>query len=87
MSVILTAPPRKKNGSDQVPRRPSLLDPLLTGDPWMVTCSLPGLLVLDVKNCPIALQPGTGLEQATFNTWIFRLRNTPPRGWMQDHPG
>jgi hypothetical protein len=54
--------------------RPSLLDPFLCGDAWMVSSSAPGLLVLDVENYPVAVQPGTGLEQASLNSLIFQLR-------------
>lgn len=80
MSLILSAPARKKMEPRTV-SRPSLLDPFLTGDPWLFACSLPGLLVLDVSNYPVAVQPGTLLDQASCNSWIFRIRNSLPRGW------
>jgi len=40
----------------------------------MSACGTPGLLVLDLCNYPIAVQPGTALEQAAFNALIFQLR-------------
>jgi len=80
MSAILSAPPEKEpRVHGRTAGRPSLLDPVLAGDPWMGTCSQPGLLVLDLRNYPIALQPGTRLDQASFNSWIYRLRNSAPR--------
>lgn len=68
MNAIAFARPSKAH------LRPSLLDPNLKGDPWMSCCATPGLLVLDLCNYPIAIQPGTRLEQAAFNSLIFQLR-------------
>jgi hypothetical protein len=79
MSAILAVPPQNKKQRMQTSQRPSLLDPFLNGDPWMASSSLPGLLVLDLSNYPIALQKGTTLDQASLNALIFRLRTNPVR--------
>lgn len=59
--------------------RPSLLDPRLLGDPWMARCPNPDFLVLYHHSQPVAVQPGTALDQSSFNSWIFRFRSRYPR--------
>lgn len=59
--------------------RPSLLDPGLQGDPWMASCPNPEYLVLYHHNLPVAVQPGTSLDQSSLNSWIFRFRTRHPR--------
>lgn len=72
MSLIIECQSKRRRRGTQL--RPSLLDPWLSGDPWMMQCASPGLLVLDLCNHPVAVQAGTALEQASLNAWIAQLR-------------
>lgn len=76
LASISILPARKRSHTGL---RPSLLDALLPGDPWAVSCSMPGVLVLDVSNYPVALVQATPLDQWAMNGWIYRLQNGRPR--------
>ena len=59
--------------------RPSVLDPRVTGDPWIGACTHPGLLVMYLNNQPISLLPGSPLELASLNQILYTLRHRSKR--------
>jgi hypothetical protein len=59
--------------------RPSLIDPSVHGDPWITGCYLPNCLIVYVNNQPISLLSGSTLDQSTFNSMLFSMRQRCPR--------
>ena len=75
MEPSLSTRPRKS-----VPvLRPSVLETRLRGEPWIGSCTHPGLLVMYVNNQPVTLLPGSTLEQASLNQLLFALQHRFPR--------
>ena len=60
------------------PRRPSLLEPRLVGDPWIVH-EADSTLVLCFNEWPLAIVRGLPLDLPSFNHLLERLRNRPLR--------
>jgi hypothetical protein len=63
--------------------RPSLIDPTVHGDPWISGCYLPNCLIVYLNNQPISLLAGSALEQSTFNSMLFSMRQRYPRNWRR----
>jgi hypothetical protein len=59
--------------------RPSLIDPTVSGDPWVSGCYLPNCLIVYLNNQPISLLSGSPLDQSTFNSMLFSMRIRYPR--------
>ena len=59
-------------------RRPSLLDPRLRGDPWLVTRGEGGL-ALYFGDKQLAALPGLALDAPALNQLLFGLRHRRPR--------
>jgi hypothetical protein len=59
--------------------RPSVLDPRLSGDPWIDACTHPDLLVMYLNNQPITLLPGSSLDLSSLNQILYTLRHRSKR--------
>ena len=59
--------------------RPSMMDPAVSGDPWVTGCYLPNCLIMYVNNQPVSLLGGSPLDQSTFNSMLFSMRMRYPR--------
>jgi len=59
-------------------QRPSLLDPRLGGDPWLVTHT-EGVLSLYFGDRRLAALDGSDLDAAALNQLLFGLRHRRPR--------
>jgi hypothetical protein len=60
------------------PRRPSLLEPRLVGDPWVIS-QAEEILTLCFNDWPLATVRGLPLDLPSFNHLLERLRNRPAR--------
>ena len=78
MEPSLFTRPKKNLRMPQI--RPSVLEPRQRGEPWIGSCTHPGLLVMYLNNQPVTLLPGSSLEQASLNQLLFSLHHRFPRG-------
>ncbi len=60
------------------PRRPSLLEPRLVGDPWIID-QADEYLALCFNDWPLATVRGLPVDLPFFNHLLERLRNRPAR--------
>jgi hypothetical protein len=75
---IVRRQPLRRTACSITPRRPSLLDPRLRGDAWVLR-RRDGTLALCFDCWEMASVSGSALDLPSLNSWLQRIRQRQPR--------